>query len=349
MDLPEAIGEEGEHAPVVDEVLGEGLDARRKAHLVDAVPEALEQPGGVEHGDARLVVGAYVAGGVEQEAHAQPPAGRALDEADRRQLRVAVGALGGGVEVRRVAHAARQDALADDSDRHLAGGLRHGQPSERWLERRTGRSKRRGSQRAPPSLPWARGTTPDCDEGRGAAGRSSRRVLGAPRVSRRRGSGRLGRRVEAHLRERALAEHDEALREKLPGDRVVRSGWPDVGERKRSVARGEAAQSDRVLEEGGHAGERARARLRRGFGGARERLEGDRVQNGRHATCPRDCRIDDLPGLELTDADASREFDRIVVGERVVAESMNDRCHVYVHKPPSRVRPATNHLADGVE
>jgi hypothetical protein len=110
----------------VTEVVRKALDALGKPQLLDAMPEALEQLGGVEHGVARLVIRPYVAGGVEQEPRAQPPAGGALDETERRQLRVAVGALDGRVEVGCVANATRQHALADDFDRHLASSLRHG-------------------------------------------------------------------------------------------------------------------------------------------------------------------------------------------------------------------------------
>ena len=76
----------------------------RQRHLDDGVAELLEQGRGVLDGGSGLVVRG---GGdrVEDEADAQAAVGRALDESERRQSGGRPERLGGGQEVRGVAHA----------------------------------------------------------------------------------------------------------------------------------------------------------------------------------------------------------------------------------------------------
>ena len=209
-DLAQADGEAAD--PKRLEGVPQRLDQR--PDLLDMGAEFLEAPG--RGGDQRtnLRVGRHMP---EIQTKPDLPAAHAVVETDRVVARIGrqrapVARIGTGHDVqrhRRVEHGARQHALADDVGKRGVGGILRDAPVARLQPDQAGVGGR-DADRAATVVAVVEGIDAGSREGRGAAGRSSRRVPEIPGTARRALQRRVGERLPAELGRRALAEKDHA-------------------------------------------------------------------------------------------------------------------------------------------
>ena len=138
----------------------------------------------------------------------------------RRPRRVA--RLGAGEDVeqqRRLAHRARQDAVADEE---VLAGVRRGRDAAALgLQADEAAARGRDAQRAAAVVAVGERHHRRRDGGRRAARRAARRALEVPRVARRPAAARLGHRQDAPLGQRRRADDDEPGRAQPRDDVVV--------------------------------------------------------------------------------------------------------------------------------
>ena len=197
--------EEREHAPVGEEVALERVRHGRVRHL-DRVPELLEQPCGVQHRLRGLVVGHPAADRVGDQRDPQPLLARSLHVAHRRQLEVAVDALGLAHERGGVAHGPAEDTVVHDLHRHLPVDLVAGDPAAGGLQADQPVARRRDPDRAATVVGVRHRHRPGGDEGTGPGRGRPRGVAGVPRVADRGLVDELRTRTEAVLGEAGLAQ-----------------------------------------------------------------------------------------------------------------------------------------------
>ena len=202
----------------------------------------------------------------EVEAEADLPAAHAAVEADRvvailGRQRAPVARIGAGHDVqrqRRVEHAARQHALADHVGERRVGGILRDAAVAGLQSDQPGMGGG-NADRAAAVVAVIERIDARRRQRRGAARRAAGRVLGIPRAARRALQRRIGQRLPAELRRRALADEDHAGRAEALGDGGVLGGRRLVGGMA-AVARRPALDRRRVLDRGRHAVERRQRR-----------------------------------------------------------------------------------------